>query len=156
MKFQDRSKAIGIALKRPYLYWTVGITFVYYLINIILSQFYTTIELIPYYLGSINWMDFLSSIVLSGTIAFLIGINSVLVYIKQKERTLRKEGAIACAATLGGFSTGICSACISGAIPLILTYFGVTLSFVALPFDGMEIQGIIIALLIVNIFWVTK
>src|SRR3989338_3405407 len=134
-------------LKKPYIYWVIGIFLVYITLNIILSQFYFTIAYLPYYLNKVKWVDLILSILFSIIIGILIAMNMVFAYIRHKEKKTAKECTITGIATVGGFSTGICSACMTGVIPLMFSLAGVTLSWEALPFKGMEVQVLLIGIL---------
>mgnify|MGYP001613982565 CR=1 FL=1 len=143
--------------KRPYIYFLILIFFGYLILNVIISQFYITIQYIPKYLETIRWGELLLSGIFSLTIGILIAINSVLIYIKFKERKkIKKQALLVSLGTVGGFATGVCSACVAGLFPLIFGLFGVSFSFLSLPFKGMEIQLLIIGILIINIYILTK
>ncbi len=143
------------AFKVPYIYFTIGIFFTYIIINIILSKFYVTLSYIPYYLDTLNWPKFILSIFFSLVIAFLISINTVYMYILYKaKKKVSKEGYLTCAATIGGFATGVCTACTSGIIAALLSIFGFSWSL--LPFQGLEIQLLIILILITSLWMIRK
>ena len=139
--------------KRPYLYWLVGIFVVYLALTIYLSEFYITAKYIPSYLDTIHWSELILSGLFSLTIAALVSVNSVYGYIKYKQRrSIKKSGTLTCAATVGGFATGVCPACITGAFPLILGFFGISFTWGALPFKGLEIQAALIFLLALSLY----
>ena len=147
----------GAVHKKPYVYWLIGIFVIYLLLNVYVSQFYITIKYLPYYLQTIHWDELFFSFLFSITIAALISVNSVYAYIKHKERkAVKKEGVMTCVATVGGFATGICSACITGIIPLIFSALGITVSYLALPFKGLEIQVAIIMLLGTSLYFLQR
>ena len=140
-------------LTKPYIYWVIGIFLVYTALNIMISQFYITIQYIPYYLNTINWGELILGAILSLSIGILISINMVYVYIRYRERKkYRAEGALTCAATIGGLATGVCSACVAGLVPLIFSLLGLSFSWASLPFKGMEIQLIVIAVLMLSLY----
>lgn len=143
--------------KKPYLYYFILIFIIYLTLNIIISQFYITILYIPKYLATLNWLELILSGIFSLIIGILISINAILVYIKYKERKkVKKQTLLASLGTIGGFSTGICSACVAGLFPLIFGLFGISFSFLSLPFKGMEIQLLVILLLIMNLYLLNK
>ncbi|MBI2498806.1 hypothetical protein HYV88_01030 [Candidatus Woesearchaeota archaeon] len=143
--------------KKPYLYFFILIFLVYLTLNVIISQFYITIQYIPKYLETINWLELILSGIFSLIIGILISISAVLVYIKYKERKkIKKQTFLASLGTIGGFSTGICSACVAGLFPLIFSLFGISFSFLSLPFKGMEIQLLIILILTSNLYFLNK
>jgi len=87
----------------------------------------------------------------------LVALSSVCIYIKHKTRKdVRKEEAVTCVAAIGGLATGICPACISGLMPIILDIFSVSFSWATLPFYGLEVQLALILLLLLNLSWACK
>lgn len=148
---------IKTVFKKPYVFIFIFIFVLYLILNIILSQFYITIRLIPYYLSTIKWFELVLSEFLSLIIAFLVSTNFTLVYLKWKERKIIKGRTfVASLGAIAGFSTGICTACVSGLFPLIFGFFGVGFSFLSLPLKGIEIQIIVILLLVVNFYFLNK
>ena len=144
-------------LRKPYVFWVIGIFLGYMTLNVLVSQFYQTALYIPYYLDTLKWGKLLVSGVFSITIGILIAINSVYAYIRYKERkAVMKEGVMTSAATIGGLATGICSACVAGLFPLMFGAFGVSFSFAALPFEGMEVQALIIGVLGFSLYLLRK
>ncbi len=143
--------------RRPYAYWVVGIFFLYMATNVLISQFYVTVQYIPYYLDTIKWEELLLGALLSISIGSLVAINSVHAYLlHQEHRKMAKESAMTCAATVGGLATGICSACVAGLVPLIFSVFGISFSWAALPFKGLEVQAAILALLVFTMVLLNK
>lgn len=145
------------ALKKPYLYWTIGIFVAYMALNVIISQFYVTVQYIPYYLNTIKWTELLFGAFLSIIIGILVSVNSVFLYIKYKEKkSIKKDGALTCAAAVGGLATGVCSACIAGLVPFILGILGISFSWASLPLKGMEMQVFVIAILLFSLHSLRK
>ena len=144
--------------KRPYAYWMSGIFLAYLAINVIASEFYITVQYIPYYLGQLNWFELIGSIVLALTIASLISANSVLGFIKYKERqaALRGTTAATCAGTVAGLSTGVCAACVTGVFPTLLSAMGVSFSWATLPLGGMEVQLATIVILATSLYFLNR
>ncbi len=137
--------------KKPYLYWTILIFLVYIILNILLSGFYNTLKLIIIYASTVNWLELGVSILLTLAIGFLVAVNSVLAYIKYKEREKCKEGiTTAGVGTVGGLIVGVCPLCVTGLFPLILSLFGLTFTFAALPFKGIEIQILVVIILLIS------
>ena len=133
--------------KKPYLYWFAGIFVTYLFLLVVISQFYVTIQYLPYYLNTINWLEFGASIIFSLTIAGLIATNAVYGYIRWQERKVAKEGALVCVGGVGGFAAGVCPACVTSVLPFIFGVFGVSFSWASLPLRGFEIQLITLAIL---------
>lgn len=137
--------------KKPYIYWLFAIFIVYILINILLSGFYNTIPLILKYASTVNWLKLTISIILTLAIGVFVSLNSVLVYIKYKERkTCKNESLLTGAGLVGGIATGVCPLCVAGIFPLLLSLLGISFSFASLPFQGIEIQILVLILLIVG------
>ncbi len=138
--------------KKPYIYYVVLIFLVYIMVNVILSGFYNTIPLILVYAKTVNWLKLGMSLFLTLTIGALIAFNSVLIYIKYKERRkCKKEITLSSAGAIGGLVTGVCPLCITGLIPLIFGFIGVSFSLASLPFQGIEIQILVVIILIISL-----
>ena len=144
--------------KKPYLYWMLGIFTVYLLLNIWLSKFYEVLFQIPYFLDTLNWVELLLSFLLAITIGILIAINmtGLIKEYKTKKNLMRKQGVFSSVGILGGFSTGVCSACIAGFFPMIFSLFGITFSWAFLPLNGIEVQLLSIGILGTSLFFVTR
>lgn len=136
----------------------LGIFFLYGVLNIWLSDFYEVMFQIPYFLDTLNWEKLLVSFFLSTSIAALIAISmTMLIMDYQKRRSLRKkQGVLSAVGVVGGLSTGVCSACIAGIVPLIFSIFGITFTWAFLPWGGIEIQILTILLLSTSIFLINK
>ncbi len=144
-------------LKRPYIYWVVGVFFSYILVNILISGFYEKVPLFLKYASSVNWTRLTISIVFAITIALLVSISSVLTYIKIKERqNCKKQVAVTSIGTVGGIVTGFCPLCVTGLVPLIFSAVGITFTFSSLPFSGLEVQAVIILLLAINLYYLNR
>ena len=146
-----------ILFKKPYIYFVILIFLVYLSIDIILSGFYNTIPLILVYAKTLNWIKLGISLFLTLIIGTLIAFNSVLIYIKYKERkNCKKEISLSSVGAVGGFITGVCPLCVTGIIPLIFGFLGVSFSFAGLPFQGVEIQVLIVIALFVSLINLSK
>lgn len=137
--------------ERPYFYWFFGIFVFYLILSVVISGFYNTFPLIIIYAKTINWMKLGFSLILTLIIGFLVAFNMVLVYIKYKEREKCKGAGIATAGTVGGLIVGVCPLCVTGLFPLILGLLGISFSFAFLPFQGIEIQFLIVGLLLISL-----
>ncbi len=145
-------KILSIVFQKPQIYWTLGIFLAYMLLVIIISGFYSTIPLILKYSATINWIELSLSLAFSLLIGFLVAVNAVYAYHQYQLRIQCKEGnAFASAGTLGGLAAGVCPLCVTGLFPLILGAFGVSFSFATLPFKGLEVQVLSIALLLIGL-----
>ena len=148
---------IKTGFKKHYVYYFFLIFFSYLILNVIISEFYVTIQYIPKYLETIKWSELVLSGIFTLIIGFLISVNSILIYLKYKERkNVKKQTLVTSIGTVGGFATGVCTACVAGLFPLIFGLFGVSFSFLSLPFKGMEIQLLIILILSVNLYYLNK
>ena len=143
--------------KKPNLYLFIFIFLAYLILNIFISRFYITVQYIPYYLETIKWGELLISGLLAAIIGILIAVNMTLIYISWKRRMkMKKQTFLASLGVLGGLITGICSACVAGLFPLLFGLFGVGFSFLSLPLKGIEVQLIVLALLIINLYFLRK
>ena len=138
-------------LQKPYIYFVIIIFLVYTILNFYISGFNNTFILILKYASTVNWLELIISIIFSLTIGILVALNSVLVYVKYKERQkCKNQTVLAGLGAIGGLATGFCPLCITGLFPLVLGLIGITFSFASLPFNGLEIQFGIIVLLIIS------
>jgi len=133
--------------RRPYLYWFLGIFLAYLTLNVLLSGFYNTIPLIFIYAKTVNWLKLGLSLILTFIIGFLVSLNTILIYVKYKERKKCKGMGIASAGATAGLVVGVCPLCVSGILPLILGFLGIGFSFASLPFGGIEVQVLVVLVL---------
>ena len=134
--------------QKPYVYWLIGIFVFYLILNVFVSGFNDTIPLIIAYASTVNWFKLGISLILTLVIGVLVALNAVYVYILYKEKKQCKEGKVlAGAGSVGGLIAGVCPLCVTGLVPLILGFFGIGFSFASLPFEGIEIQVLVIAVL---------
>ncbi len=148
---------IRIVFRRPYIFYTISIFIVYLVLAILLSGFYNTIPLIIAYASTVNWLKLGLSILLSLLIGVLVSINSVIVYIKYKQRKSCKEGkTLAGIGTVAGLATGVCPLCVSGLLPLVLGLLGVSFSFASLPLGGIEVQLLAVVILVISLLNLKK
>lgn len=145
------------AFRKPYVYWTIGIFFIYLLLNFLLSGFYDTLILIMIYAETIDWLKLSLSLILTLLIGFLVAVNLVYFYLRYKERAdCKKEGALTGAGAVGGLAVGICPLCVTGLFPLLLSLIGISFTFASLPFQGLEIQVLVVVILLLSLRMVTK
>jgi len=141
-----------ILFKKSYVYFIILIFLVYLSLNIILSGFYNTITLILVYAETVNWFKLGISLFLTLAIGYLIAFNSVLIYVKYKERKkCKKEFTLSSVGAIGGLVAGVCPLCVTGLIPLILGFIGVSFSLASLPFQGIEVQVLVVIILLVSL-----
>ena len=141
-----------ILLKKPYVYFVILIFLVYLSLDIILNGFYNTISLILVYAETVNWFKLGISLFLTLAIGYLIAFNSVLIYVKYKERKkCKKEFTLSSVGAIGGLVAGVCPLCVTGLIPLILGFIGVSFSLASLPFQGIEVQVLVVIILLVSL-----
>ncbi len=125
-------------------------------ISIWLSDFYTTLQTLPYYTQTLNWPEFLLAGFFTLTIGTLIAANTVLGYRRYTtHKSIQKQSTTTCAAAVAGIATGVCPICIGGIVPPIAALLGTSLSWASLPFKGLEIQAGII-LLLGGTVWLNK
>jgi len=102
-----------ILLKKPYVYFVILIFLVYLSLDIILNGFYNTISLILVYAETVNWFKLGISLFLTLAIGYLIAFNSVLIYVKYKERKkCKKEFTLSSVGAIGGLVAGVCPLCL--------------------------------------------
>ena|SRR3989338_6064650 len=157
-------------VKRAYLGVIALIALLYITVTVVVSKFYVTVQYIPYFVDTINWPQLIFSVALTILIGILLGVNILLTYLLYKHYKRQRENAT-CALTvtglgttasvtsvgaLGGVATGVCSACVASIFPALFGLFGITLSWGALPFQGLEIQAGIVALLTANGYYLRK
>ena len=143
--------------KKPYVYWTALIFLFYIILNVLLSGFYSTIKLILVYANTVDWLTLGLSILLTLIIGFLVAVNSVLAFVKYKERKKCKEGVITAGiGGVGGLIVGVCPLCVIGLFPLIFSLFGIGFSFASLPLGGIEIQILVVIILLVSLKMLNK
>ena len=146
-----------ILLKKPYIYFVILIFLIYISLNVILSGFYNTIPLILVYAKTLNWFKLGISLFLTLTIGVLIAFNSVLIYVKYKERKkCKRELSLSSAGAIGGLVMGVCPLCVTGLIPLILGFIEVSFSFASLPFQGIEVQVLVVIILLTSLINLSK
>lgn len=139
--------------QRPYRYWTIGIFITYLVIVILVSGFYNTIPAIIVNASTVNWLKISLSLLFSLTIGALVAINSVYLFILYKaRRQCRSAATLTSVGATAGIITGICPLCVTGLIPLLFGFFGVSFSLGGLPFQGLEIQLLTIFLLGLSLF----
>ncbi|MBI2105448.1 hypothetical protein HYT56_01260 [Candidatus Woesearchaeota archaeon] len=143
--------------QKPYIFWLIGIFVLYLILNIIFSGFYNTIPLIIIYAQTVNWIKLGISLLLSLIIGFLVSLLSLLVFIKYKEKKeCKKAGILVSGGALSGLAVGICPLCVTGIFPIILASLGISFSFASLPFQGAEIQVLIVFMLLTSLFLFKK
>lgn len=145
-----------IKIKKYYAY-AVTISLIYIIINLFISGFYNTIPLIIKYSATVNWVKLSVSLILTLIIAWLVGITAVTAWLKYKERKKCMEGRVTAGiGAVGGLIAGICPLCVTGILPLILSFLGVTFTFASLPLQGIEIQALAAILLMVSLKMMNK
>ncbi len=153
--------------QRPYLLWIIGIAFVYISLNMFLSKFYLTLWYVPYFLDTMNWRDFLLSMGLTFLIGILVAINMLLSYLHYQEnkKQFQQKNCIAhdnkatIFASIGAFlglAIGVCSACTPLIFPFLFSIFGISLTFSTLSINGLQVQLVLVALLLANIYYFQK
>lgn len=151
----SRMKAL---FQKPYLYWILGIFVVYMALNSFFSGFYELALQIPYFVDTINWTALTFSLLFATLIGFLLALNITVVIkeYKEKKKILKKQSFLSTLGLVAGFSTGICTLCITGLFPFLFALFGITFTWAFLPFGGMEIQFLTIAILSLSLFLIVN
>ncbi|MBI4440547.1 hypothetical protein HY639_00105 [Candidatus Woesearchaeota archaeon] len=142
-------------LRKPYLLWVCGLFVIYLGLTLYVSQFYVTVQYLPYYVRTIHWPTFILSIFVTLTIALLVAGNIVYAYlIYHEQKAIKKEATLTCASTFAGMTTGVCPACVPGFFPWLLSLLGTT--WALLPLKGLEVQFLIIMVLTVSLYRLQK
>lgn len=140
---------MNFVFRKPYVYWFFGVFIFYLVTNVLISGFYNTIPLILAYAATVNWFKLGISLFLTLVIGLLIAFNSVLIYVKYRERKkCKKEMTLSSAGAIGGLAVGVCPLCVTGIFPLLLSLVGISFSFASLPFQGIEVQVFVLVLLV--------
>ena len=142
--------------KKPYIYCIILIFVIYLGLNILVSGFYNTIPLIIIYANNVNWFKLGISLILTLVIGFLVAVNCVLIYVKYKERKKCRGAGTASAGAIGGLIVGVCPLCVTGLFPIILGLLGISFSFAILPFQGIEIQVLVVLVLLISLWMLKK
>ncbi|HLC31405.1 MAG TPA: hypothetical protein VJK51_01950 [Candidatus Nanoarchaeia archaeon] len=123
------------------------------ILNVLISGFYSTLQLLVIYAKTVNWLALGISVIFSLTIGILVAINAVYGYLRYKERKNCLEGTTATGiGTVGGLLAGVCPLCITGLFPLLFGLFGLSFSLASLPFKGLEVQASAIVLLLIGLY----
>lgn len=142
---------------RSYIFWFLGIFIFYLLLSVLISGFYNTIPLIINYVETIDWLKLGVSLFLTLCIGFLVALNSVYVYILYKKRKECREGKVlAGIGGVGGLIVGVCPLCVTGVVPIIFGLFGISFSFAGLPFQGVEVQVLVVIILLISLYILQK
>ncbi len=152
--------------QKTYMAIIAIVALLYISVTAVVSKFYVTVQYLPYFVDTINVVQLLLSVAVTLAIGILLGINVVLLYLiyqdyknKRKMCSMTGLGTTASVTSLGAFggvATGVCSACVASVFPWLFGLFGMTLSFGVLPFQGLEIQIGIVALLSANGYYLHK
>ncbi len=158
-------------MKTSPLFWKkqysiiAGVALLYITVTVLVSKFYVTVQYIPYFVDTINWFQLLLSVLLTAVIGLLLGLNVALLSLVYQEYKHKKAcsttglgttASVTSIGAVGGVATGVCSACVASVFPALFGLFGITLSWGALPFQGLEIQAGIVALLTANGYYLQK
>ena len=134
--------------KRPYPAIFIFVVLLYSILLYFLSDFDTTFRTALLYSETVNWYKLGFSTFLSLVIAILIGVNACYLY---RNHLMRKncndESTLVGIGVAGGVAVGICPLCVGGLFPIILSLLGISFSFGSLPFQGLEVQVLVIILL---------
>jgi hypothetical protein len=143
--------------KKPYVLFVLGIFAFYLILSVFISGFNNTLPLIFKYASSVNWFKLGISLFFTLLIGVLVALNTVSIFVRYRERqNCRKQGILAGIGSAGGLVVGVCPLCITGIFPLLLSFIGVSFSFASLPFQGLEIQALIVVLLGVSLWMLEK
>jgi len=135
--------------KSPYIYIFLVLFVAYFGFVSYITDFWTTLGVALLYADKFNWYALVFSFALSIIISAFVGINgSYLYYGIRLRKGCKKSSIAATTGAVAGMAVGVCPICVGGILPLLLGIFGVSFSFAVLPFNGIEVQLAVIALLI--------
>jgi hypothetical protein len=140
-------------LRKPFIYVFLSVLILYSILLFTLSDFGDTLFLAFQYVETVSWSKLIFSIILSLLIGIFISINACYLYREYKLKKDCKKGSVLTGAgVLAGLSVGICPLCVGGLLPLVLGIFGISFSFGILPFQGIEVQLIVLGLMILTTY----
>ena len=90
-------------------------------------------------------------------VALLLGINiSLLVYRLKSYATDKKSSTMSGVGIFAAALANGCPGCFAGLFPLVLSVFGISATLSILPFNGLELQALSVALLGTSIFFLAS
>jgi len=142
-------------LKRPYIFYFIGIFISYIILNSIINKTYETFSVFSSFA---LWFKITYSLSIYLIIPLLVALTVNLSIMKFKELRLvqAKEGGATFLGLFGGILGGACPGCFVGLFPAVLGLFGITASLSVLPLLGFEIQMASAVFLIVAITFLTR
>lgn len=143
-------------LKKPYVFYFIGIFLVYIALNLWVNQMYVNLPILTSYA---TW--FLVPFVVLNflLVPFLVALTVNLFIIKFKEmRSVsgKGSGGFGFVGVFGGILGGACPGCFVGLFPAVLGLFGITATLAILPLYGLEIQAASVGLLGFSIILLTR
>lgn len=151
----ERIGAIKSVLKQKKYFWIFLITVIIYLsiYYLIINYFLTSFSLFfTTYVKSYAYPAFVLNIV----VALLMGVNvSLLVYRFKEIATDKKSSTMSGVGIFAAALANGCPGCFAGLFPFVLSIFGVSATLSILPFNGIELQVLSVALLGASIFFLS-
>jgi len=151
----ERIGAIKSVLKQKKYFWIFLITVIIYLsiYYLIINYFLTSFSLFfTTYVKSYAYPAFILNIV----VALLMGVNvSILVYRFKEIATDKKSSTMSGVGIFAAALANGCPGCFAGLFPFVLSIFGVSATLSILPFNGIELQALSVALLGTSIFFLS-
>ncbi len=152
-RLQRIKKAV---LEKPYVFYFIGIFFVYVGINLWVNKLYVSLSV---FTSLVLWFRIPFILFTFLLIPALVALTMSLSIIKFREmRSVNNKGGsgFTFVGIFGGVLGGACPGCFVGLFPAILGLFGVTASLSVLPLFGLEIQAASVALLVVAVVLLTR
>lgn len=151
---RNRKERIKTAvLKKPYVFYFIGIFLAYITINLIINKLYVNLEVFTtfalWFRIPFLFFNFL-------LVPFLVALVISLSILRFKEAGFGKHTGAAGFGVFGGILGGACPGCFAGLFPAFLGIFGVTATLSILPLYGLEIQLLSAALLITAVVLLTR
>ena len=151
---KNRKERIKTAImKRPHVFYFIGIFLAYIALNLIINKFYETTNIfktfVLWFIIPFLFFNFL-------LIPFLVAFTINLSVLRFKEAGFGSHTGATGFGIFGGILGGACPGCFVGLFPAFLGLFGVTASLSVLPLYGLELQILSAALLITAVIFLTR
>ncbi len=142
-----------VILKKPYIFYFIGIFLAYVAVNLIINKLYVNLEV---FTSFALWFRipflFFNFLLIPSLVALTINLS----ILRFKEAGFGKHTGAAGFGIFGGVLGGACPGCFVGLFPAVLGLFGITATLSILPLFGLELQILSAALLTTAIFLLTK
>jgi hypothetical protein len=144
-------------IRKPFIFYFIGIFLLYLIALFLVSDFGSTLFLALQYIETVKWGKLALSVLLSLLIGIFIAINSCYLIKEYTRRRKCREGTVLTSVgVIAGLSVGVCPLCVGGLLPLLLGFLGVSFSFGVLPWQGLEVQLIVLGVMVYTTYMFIK